>query len=133
MTIRTGLRALLAADAGVQALVGTAPARIHSGQLPQKPTLPAIVFYLASGPKVSALDGPTGFAQDRWSFDCWGDDEDAAAALADAVEAALDGFTGTADDTTIRGCTQDNRLQSIIEEETRDHRVTVDFMITHNG
>lgn len=95
----TSLRTVLAANAGVTALVGGAgaSARIHPQVAPQKTALPYVTYYVASSTEKSAsLDGlPAALEWARVTFDCWAEKYADAAALEKAIRLALDGYAGT--------------------------------------
>lgn len=84
MSASTDLRALLAGNAGVAALVGT---RISSDRMEQGGALPAIVFSGQADPVLTLA----GTATDTpWTFEvqCWATTRASAEAVADAVQTA---------------------------------------------
>jgi hypothetical protein len=65
--------AVLAADAALVALVST---RIYQGRLPQKPTLPALVYTTAGGRRIGSLAGDSGLGQIRVQLEAVADGND---------------------------------------------------------
>lgn len=97
--IEEALRAVLLADAGVAALVGT---RVYPLVLPQAGTLPAITYQVVAGDADYVMEGASGLAFKRVQVDCWADTYSAAAGLRAAVTAALGGFAGSAGSPAVR-------------------------------
>jgi hypothetical protein len=94
MGLETGLRALLAADPGVSALVAD---RIRPLRLAQGETYPAITYQrIACSPR-STLDGATGRLRSVVQATCWAESYLEAHALADAVRACVTDYRGTWD------------------------------------
>lgn len=91
MRIEEALRAHLVADAGVAAI---AAQRVYQLTLPQRPTLPAVVFQRIATPRINDMDGPTGLAHPTFQINCHASSMAQASNLADAVRRALDGFAG---------------------------------------
>ena len=89
-----GFRALLQGDAGILAIVPAA--RINWGERPTREQLPAIVLTLVSGGESLTLDGPDGLAEARVQVDCYGATFAQARAVAEAVRARLNGYSGGA-------------------------------------
>lgn len=87
MSAITDLRALLAADTAVAALVGT---RISADRAEQGTALPMIVFSGQCEPLLT-LAGPTGVGLWTFEIQCWATTRASAEAVADAVAAACDG------------------------------------------
>lgn len=102
-----GIVALLLADAGVLAIIGTPSARraadaqgrpssgVFAGQMPEGIALPAIVYLTISDQDLMTLDGPDAFAMARVQFSCYGLKFGDAKHLARAVRQALENFQGT--------------------------------------
>ena len=118
----------LTGNSSVAALVGT---RIYPVTLPQDPVLPCITYQVVAEPRVHALDGasaPMPYVQ----IDCWAATYLAAGGLADVVSGVLDSFRGTLGGTlSVSACRQRSRRE-VYEPETKEHRVSLDFSITHN-
>lgn len=129
MTIEDGLVALLLADSGVSALVGT---RIYPLKLPQDDGLPAIRFQRISGERVRTLDGPTGLVRPRIQIDAYGKTYAEAKAVAEAVEALLDGYSGPAGTDQIEAVsleTDRDLDENPLGEEAA--RVSMDFFVSY--
>ncbi len=126
MTIETEIVTRLEDDAGVGAEAGN---RIYPILLPQRPIYPAIVYRRISGPRLHHLTGSSGRGVARIQIDCWAKTYVAAQALAAAVRASLDGFTGklTTLDAT---CKLDNEIDDY-DDEAKVYRVIQDYLINH--
>lgn len=74
---------------GLSALVGT---RIFPLRVPELVTKPMIHYERISGPRMMSHGGPTGTANPRYQFNCWGDTYEQAKDVADQVRFALDGL-----------------------------------------
>lgn len=133
MSLETDLRVRLLANATVSGLVST---RVYPNILPQKPTLPALVYSRISGPRIHTLTGTSGWSDARIQIDSWGATYIAAQDLAAAVRASLDGFIGSLDDgnspaATRRVAVRLDNERDLFEEEPDFYRVTQDYAIKH--
>lgn len=88
MSIETTFVAALDAHAPLVALVGT---RISKNEVDQDAALPLVVFNASHDPQIG-IDGAVQVTQSTFTVECWAEDGDQAAAVADAVEAALAAF-----------------------------------------
>jgi len=126
-TITTSLYTYLAADGGITALAST---RIYPVVIPQNPTFPLITYQVVSTPVLHTLDG-TSAPNSRIQIDCWAETALAAHGLADAVETALDNYSGTMNSAdVVSGSLLINR-QDIFEEDVEDYRVLLEFSLIH--
>lgn len=107
------LKAFLETDTTIGALVDD---RCYPQVLPQKPTLPAIVYSQASGVRVYDLGGADGKARLRVTVHSWATTHAGAHALADAVRARLSGFYGWMRDSKIGSVILDNEFDLNDEE-----------------
>lgn len=122
MTLITDLYNHVTTHSAVTALIGT---RLYPNSLPQEPTLPAASWLLVSDRKTYAHDGPTGFGQPRVQVDAYAPTPAGAAAVAAAIEAALDDWH------RVNGryaAFLENR-QALAEPELQRHRVTTDYLL----
>ena len=95
MSLESGLHGYLAANLSVGARV------YPMGVLPQNVTLPAVTYQIVAGPTTHySHGGPSDYAVSL-QFDCWAEDADGAIDLAQEVQDALDGYSGTWDDVTV--------------------------------
>jgi hypothetical protein len=92
-TLKSRLRTSAAADAGLQALLGTAPFRMYDVQLVQGSAFPAVTYQLISNPRVYALTGRMPTSWVRMQFNIYGSGTDSS--NADAVQRALQTFLST--------------------------------------
>lgn len=77
----------LTTHGGTAALIST---RCYPAQLPQRPTLPAVVYQRISG---TPQKGSTALRDARYQFSCWGSTYASAQSLAAQVRAALEEHT----------------------------------------
>lgn len=77
--------------AGLSALIG---GRVYPGQLPQRPSLPAITYQRVSTTAVATRDnsGYASLERPRFQFDCWGATRKEARTVAAALRHALATF-----------------------------------------
>ncbi|KAA3645334.1 MAG: DUF3168 domain-containing protein [Chloroflexi bacterium] len=92
--------------------------------------LPAITYFMVSGPRVRSHSGGSNLVNGRYQLSCWDRGYQVAKNLAQEVIDLLDGVSGTAGGKTIQS--------SFVDDETDDHepetglrRVIVDVMIMH--
>lgn len=132
MAIKTPLYDRLVADGTVSGLVGT---RIYRKVAPQEAAKPYVTFQGISAPRIHGVKNSLGVVQERIQFDCWADTDSGAEAVADAIRASLDGFTGTLGSIRVQGCTHlDERPgmePPIGGGETPIHRVSQDYMVSY--
>lgn len=120
--LRPGLRAFLAADATIAALVVAGGiTRIYPNKLPQGVVATSLVYQEISNVGDHHNAGPSGLASPRMQITAWAGSADAAATLARAVKSRIDGYRGTmgsgGDAVTVQGVFfQDSR--DIEDDET---------------
>lgn len=126
------LRALMLADAGVAAAVGT---RVTWGSRPQGSALPAVVLHIVGGTKAYHLRGEGGPLQPRVQVNCLGGSYLAALQVCRAVQLALSGYAGTVGTTYFQGILQDSEPRDLSDAEGEsDERVfglMIDFIVNH--
>lgn len=118
---------ILTNDAGVAALVVT---RIYPNIVPIDATLPAIAYQRISASSEMAHDGPAGYAQARLQITMIDDDYGDCKALAAAVKAALNGYSGTAASQKIFSSHFKNEYDGY-GKENRQHVIRQDYMIAY--
>ena len=127
------LRSVLLASAGVTGIVSQ---RVSWAERPQGSALPALVLTQISGAPTYVLRGPSNYTEARVQVDCWASTFLAARQLADAVRAALSGFSGVRGSTRFHGVFLDAE-RDLRDAETdgaeRFFRVSQDFMVHHSG
>jgi hypothetical protein len=137
MPIQTGIVALLAADAGVQAAIGTAQSRldgsngIFPSQAPQGADTPLLVYNRISGLEMDSLDGPGELFQSRIqisSFSARYSDVDEATA---AAFAALVGFTGRMPDgtTDVDAIKVENLMNDVFDSTLKVYQAHFDVVV----
>lgn len=130
--MQEGLRALLLADAGVSALVGT---RVTWGARPQGSALPAVVLHLISDVPGYTLAGDNGHRDSRVQVDSIGEGQPLSALnVARAVQAALSGYSGTVAGTIFQGIFIDQTRdlsEAAPESERRLFHISTDVLIHH--
>ncbi len=112
---------LTSGHTATSALIGT---RCYPLRLPQKPTLPAIVYQrISSSPQI----GTTDRRGTRFQFSCWASTYAGAKALAAQVRAALENHA----DTTVRMGRVVNEIDDF-DETVELQRVILDAFLTIN-
>jgi hypothetical protein len=122
VSLESDLVAALEADTALRALVGR---RIYPLRLPQKPTLPAVVYRRIDTPTDYSHDGP-GPSQPRFQFDCWAETLAAGIAVAAALRTAL----ATLNSVGTRNVMISDELD-LSEPDTGYYRREVDALIWH--
>lgn len=128
MTLRTTVYTRCTGHAGTAALID---GRCYPDRLPENVTYPALVYFRVSAdnsPFRSHDSGPTDFETSRVQFDCYDETGDGAAALADQIRLAWDGYS---DACTVSVAYQANRLMTR-EDAINAYRAIVDVMIEHS-
>lgn len=103
------LRAALVADATVSGLVGS---RIYPLIGPKGSTLPLVLWRRTAIRREQTLAAPMGVPTVVLEYQVLAETYEAARTAADAIRGVLDGYTGTADNTTVR--------QTSLEDEADD-------------
>lgn len=111
MSIEIAIRAILAADAAVAALVAD---RIHPIVLPQAGLFPALTYQVIDGDSHYSMQGPSGLASRRVQIDCHAETYEEAIDLKGAVIGALSGFQGDVGSPPVR-------IQGIFRQLERDN------------
>lgn len=127
MTLRTTIYARCTGHAGTAALVST---RVYPDRLPENVTYPALVYHRISADNTDYRDhgGATDREVSRVQFDCYDGTGDGAAALADQVRAAWDGYR---DGCVVGYAFQANRIMTR-EDAINAYRAIVDVMVEHS-
>lgn len=126
MSIATILKAALAADTAVAAIVST---RIYPLQLPQSPTYPAITYQRISN---TGTNGNTALRESRWQISCWAQTYLGALALSAAVKALLEEYTNTVSTPGIKMALVVNELDDY-DDTVKVYRVIIDVIFTTTG
>lgn len=121
MSAETAIYTRLTTHTGTAALIGT---RCYPLLLPQKPTLPAVVYQRISS---SGQIGTTDRRGVRFQFSCWAATYAGAKALATQARSALEGYA----EATIRMGRVVNEIDDY-NEATELQRVILDAFITVN-
>lgn len=109
------MRTHLLADANTAAIVAT---RIYFQQIPQNPTLPAIVLELTGSEIIRHLTATTTLRRDMLNAYCYASTHAAAANLAEKVETALEFKSGTWGTMTIKHSMVEGLVDAV--EDPRD-------------
>jgi Protein of unknown function (DUF3168) len=130
--LEVGIQNLVAANAGVQALLGN-PARFYPVVLPEDPAWPCASYQLISDVPDYLLRG-VGIEVKRLQVDSWSGGPTGASYLAvknidAAIRAVLDRFTGQLPDGTNVGAIFVANSRDEFEQDARAYRVTTDYMI----
>lgn len=126
MTLRTTVFDRCMDYAGLE-LIST---RCYPDRLPENATYPALVYFRVSADNTPYRnhDGATTREVSRVQFDCYDETGDGAAALADQVRAAWDGYS---DECTVGYAFQANRIMTRADV-LKVYRAIVDVMIEHS-
>lgn len=128
--VEKAIHDLLTAATAVAALVSS---RVYPLRAPDGVAAPFIVYQRISGVRWRTLSGACGIAQPRIQIDVYAATYAGAKALASAVRVALDGYRGIVAGVRIGGITLETD-QDLLEDDIDPvlHRVTMDFMVTHD-
>ncbi len=131
MSIQAAIRTQLVDDATVAEYV---TARVYPATaIPQSARPPWITYQRITGGPIQASDGPTSTQNIRLQINCDSTTYPLVVALANAVKAALDGWTRTYGDPNITGCTMTDEHDDYEAEATDSgqhiQRVTQEYSI----
>lgn len=130
MHIEQALKRHMEAQGDLTALVGE---RIYYVRAPQDVDTPYLVFFKVTALRPHSHEGGSGLAYSRFQLSCFANSYYEAKQMAWALQAALQGFSGTmggAEGTEIGGCFYDNE-QDNYEPEMRLYHIAVDYLIWH--
>ena len=128
MTIEEALDTYLQSNTDLTELIGT---RLYPKKLPQKPTLPAVVYHRISGPREHSMDGSSGLAHPRFQFDMYGRTYAAAKDVSDKMRLALDAFKGTIGGVDINGAFLEDDSDGY-DDDLEIYWFQADYEIWHN-
>lgn len=127
MEIDEAIKAYLKTYTGLTALVSD---RIHSDQLPQSPTLPAVVFEFISEETTDTFTQPTTeLTADTFQFTAWAVTRKAADSVARQIKKAFKNYSGLMGSTggvTVNAVMQINKMKDY-EESTKLYRTLYEF------
>jgi hypothetical protein len=118
----------LKANAGLVAIVGT---RVYPQNLPQKATLPAVVYKQISGIRPQSMEGADGLNNGRYEFECNALDYLTVKRLSQAVRQALSDFSGVTGSTAVFNASLLAERDSF-DSITLTFRCSLDFQIWHS-
>ena len=104
------LRAALVADATVSGLIGT---KVFPLITPPETALPYVVWRRAGITRDQTLSAPMGVPTVTVEYQICGATYESARTVADAMRAVLDGYGGTADNTTVRQTSLDDESDEL--------------------
>lgn len=121
----------LLAQAGLTALVGTAPARVTWARRRQGSALPAVVLHVISRTPGYTMQAASTAVDQRVQIDCWAATYGDAKAVARQVTAALSGAHPTVGGVAFLGSFKESERDSFESGEGGDalHRCSMDFII----
>ena len=90
-----------AATAGLTALIGTSPMRLHPQLIPQDPTYPAVTYMCISAPREVLMGSDPGIVMARYQFSAWGATYQAVRDLAEQLRLTFERWRGTVSSVTI--------------------------------
>lgn len=130
MDIETAIMTLLRATTGVTALVGD---RIYFVQSPQDTGKPYIVISKVDAPRLHSHEGADGIAHPRFQFSIFDEHYGDCKAVAAAIQAALQGYSGTmggAGGVAVNGVFYEDE-NDFYEESSGLYHVACDYIIWH--
>lgn len=125
--IEEGFTTYLLAHTGLSALIGN---RIFPMRLPEGVDLPAITYERVSGPRMRSHSGPSGTANPRYQFRCWGDPYSSAKDVADQLRIALDGFSGDMGTVAVQAAFVEDDVDDY-NIATKQYNVRLDAILWH--
>lgn len=135
MPIETGLQAILAGEATINTLLRTTSS-VYIGQAPQQETGPYIEIHVLGFDPYLHLGTTGGMGASTIDIDCkgkMGANGDVPRAIADAVQAFIDDYSGAAGDHTIDAVLLENRKGEVEQPDGKQERgrwvETIDVMI----
>jgi len=132
--IDQGLVALLAANAGVAALLKTGGAgSIFQGVVPEDIAQYPCIGYQFVGGRSDPTLTTSGMQRSRVQLDCWATTPDLAKQLADAVRQALNGYQGLlTDGTLLQAGLLINPGVDLFSDDSRFFRRMLEFYLLYN-
>lgn len=132
MSIQTGLYAFLAADAGVNALVGNRiyPLVVPEQNFDETTKRPCLVYARTGLDLTKTFCGTIDLERSTFAIDCYARTYAAATTLAAAVKAALTDYVGAMGDTEVREVSLENEFD-LMDLEPGLFRVALSFFIWH--
>lgn len=124
VSFREALRDYLAADSAIEQLVS---GRIHASRLPDKPTLPAVVYRVVTNAGAISHDGPVELRNPRVQLDVWGARPADIEPVAEAITEALLGYRGPMGDVEYTAGWVFADSTDLYEQDTGLYRVSMDF------
>ena len=122
-SLHGAIRALLAADTAVKAIVST---RIYPVTMPLDGSLPCITIHEISGTE----DHVTGHGHPRYQLSCWSTSFSQVQSLKDAVKDCLNRYKGVASGNHIKQIAFESSSDGY-EPETRIYDSHLDFIVIH--
>lgn len=125
--IEAALYALLAADAGVSALVGT---RIYPAVIPEGTTGDAVRYQLISDVPYPVMGQNSGLAKARIQVEAQAATYAAAATLRDALRTALTRFRGATGGVTVQDVFRESGL-ALYDDTAQRYVLTDDYLLMY--
>jgi len=130
MSAELAIYTILKDDSTVAAIVGT---RIYGSTAPQKVTTPYIVYRRISGVRWRTMAGASGKAQPRMQVDLYDTGYNDVKTLANAARVALDDYKGMVAGVRVGGIALESDTDFFEDDVNPQlHRVSMDFMVTHD-
>jgi len=122
-SVAAAIRDRLVNESTVSAIVGN---RVYRSVLPQNPVFPALVLDVLIDKPRDTIDGAASLFRADIQVDCWSQKASEAAALAEAVRLALQGYRGTHLSVKLRGIYITEQLDGF-EPEVSDYKQILRF------
>jgi len=124
--LHVAIKARLRAHTGLSALVST---RSHAIDAPQGETLPYVVFEQVDGSPLETMSGTDPLNVAAISVAAVGATSASALAVADQVNAALEGYAGTSGGIVVQRIWRTGRRDNGLDAETRTFEVELEYRV----
>ena len=126
--IESGLASLLLSNSTVTAIIAD---QISPLVLPESAKYPAVTYQVISSIAEYTNDGPAGFARTRIELNAWATTYGSSKAVAQAIRAVLDGYSGTLPDGTHVANAIVVNISDQFDSDARLYRVQTDYSVWH--
>ncbi len=130
--VEQGIYARLTGQSGVTNLIST---RIYPGVAPLNATLPYIIYFKVSGPRVHAMKSDPGLAYPRIQVSTWSTSYSQSKAIALQIRTALQDFSGSTGGISFKRIFFENEYdlpEVDLQANKTYHHITQDFIAWHS-
>lgn len=129
MSVEKDLRTYMLSRAAINTLIGT---RMYAIKLKQNPTLPAVTYNRISSVRRRSHSGDSNLTRPRIQYSSFAETYEDAVEVADAIEAEMKSFSGTAESSNIYAAIVENRID-LLDPESKYYMIAIDLMIQYEG